>query len=445
MLAMSKTKSIIALLLSSLLIASWVGAASALEIREGATSKVAANEVIDDDVILAGETVTMDGTINGDLIASASTVTINGTVNGSVIIAAQSATINGKINGAIYGAAASLTLGANASVKRNMIYAGASLKTEKGSAIGRDAMLASYQLLLNGEIGRDVKAAAGAVELNGKVGRDLKVEVGEPSPGFGQSAPFAFIPGMPPMVDPGLRISPEAKIGGKLTYISAVEQTQTIQSKPESGVVYQTPVPDEDDMRRSPRTTNVTVDFGNWVLGRMRELITLLIIGLLAIWKLPTLMKDLTEMAEDEMLSSAGWGVVAWFGGFIGVALIAIVLLIIGGLTWVITLGELSGTVLSLGFSVLGAALAVFWFLAFYGSKVVVAYFGGKWIMEKLSPTLQNNYALMSIGVVIYVLLASIPFLGWLVGVAATIIGLGAMWLVAKERRDGSRGESTAA
>lgn len=441
---MSKVKIIIALVLSFLLITSLVGAALALEIREGGNSKVAANEVIDDDVILSGASVTMDGTINGDLIVTASTVTINGTVNGSVVLVAQSAMINGKINGTIYGAAASLTLGANAAVKRNLIYAGASVKTEKGSTVGRDAMLAGYQLLLNGEVGRDVKAAAGAVELNGKVGRDVQVDVGEPSPGFGQNAPFVNIPGMPPLIDPGLRISPEAKIGGKLTYTSAVEQIQTIQSKPESGVVYQTPMPDEDRTTRSPRTTNVSADIGNWVLGRVRELITLLIIGLLAVWKLPTLMKDLTEMLEDEMLSSAGWGVVTWLGGFIGTALIAILLLIIGGLTWVITLGELSGTVFSLGFSVLSAAFAVFWFLASYGSKVVVAYFAGKWITEKLSPTLQNNYALMSIGVVIYVVLASIPLFGWLVGIAATIIGLGAMWLVAKERRDGSRAESTA-
>lgn len=441
---MSKIKIIMALLLSSLLITSLVGAALALEIRSENNPKVAANEVIDDDVILAGETVTMDGTINGDLIASASTVTINGTVNGSVVIAAQSATINGKINGTIYGAAASLTLGSNASIKRNAISAGASIKTEKGSTIGRDAMLAGYQLLLNGEIGRDVKGSAGAVELNGKVGRDVQMDVGEPNPGFGKNAPFAQIPGMPPLVDPGLRISPEAKIGGKLTYTSAAEQTRTIQSKPEGGVAYQTPMPDEDEVRRSPRTTNVSLDIGNWLLGRVRELITLLLIGLLAIWKLPTLMKDLTEMVEDEILSSAGWGIVTWFGGFIGAALIAILLLVIGGLTWVITLGELSGTVFSLGFSVLGAAFAVFWFLMSYGSKVVVAYFGGKWIMGKLSPTLQNNFVLMSIGVVIYVVLASIPLLGWVIGVAATIIGLGAMWLVAKERRDGAHAESAA-
>lgn len=188
----------------------------------------------------------------------------------------------------------------------------------------------------------------------------------------------------------------------------------------------------------------MSLDFGNWVLGRVRELITLLLIGLLAIWKLPSLMKDLIEMIEDESLSSAGWGVVVFFGGFIGSALIVIALLIIGGLTWVITLGELSGTVFSLGFSSLGVAFAVFWFLISYGSKVVVAYFGGKWIMGKLSPTAQNNFVWMSIGVVIYVVLASIPLLGWIIGVAATIIGLGAMWLVAKERRDGSRAGSTA-
>jgi Tfp pilus assembly protein PilX len=39
------------------------------------------------------------------------------------------------------------------------------------------------------------------------------------------------------------------------------------------------------------------------------------------------------------------------------------------------------------------------------------------------------------IGVVIYVILRGIPILGWLVGLAVTLIGLGAMWLVYREQR----------
>jgi Na+/citrate or Na+/malate symporter len=89
----------------------------------------------------------------------------------------------------------------------------------------------------------------------------------------------------------------------------------------------------------------------------------------------------------------------------------------------------------------LGAAFAIFWVLMSYGSKVVVAYFVGMWLAEKFAPQLKNKFIWMGIGVLLYVIAASIPILGWFVGVAAIVVGLGAMWLLWREWRDGSRGE----
>ena len=46
---------------------------------------------------------------------------------------------------------------------------------------------------------------------------------------------------------PGLRIADSAEIGGSLTYTSPAEQDDAIETKPEGGIYYQTPVPDELD------------------------------------------------------------------------------------------------------------------------------------------------------------------------------------------------------
>jgi len=51
---------------------------------------------VDDDVILNGNAVVMDGVVNGSLLASGNTVTINGTVNGDVIALGSQVTIGTK-------------------------------------------------------------------------------------------------------------------------------------------------------------------------------------------------------------------------------------------------------------------------------------------------------------------------------------------------------------
>ena len=92
---------------------------------------------VDDDVILNGEAVVMDGVVNGLLIASGNTVTINGTVNGDVIAlgsqvtigtkavitgnlfaGAQSVTLDGQVDGSVAAGAASLTLSGRSEERR---------------------------------------------------------------------------------------------------------------------------------------------------------------------------------------------------------------------------------------------------------------------------------------------------------------------------------------
>ena len=58
---------------------------------------IAADETIDDDLFIAGETVTIRGVINGDVYAAGGTVDIDGVVNGDVLAAGGMVTISGQI------------------------------------------------------------------------------------------------------------------------------------------------------------------------------------------------------------------------------------------------------------------------------------------------------------------------------------------------------------
>jgi len=78
--------------------------------------------------------------------------------------------------------------------------------------------------------------------------------------------------------------------------------------------------------------------------------------------------------------------------------------------------------------------MAIFVLLISYGSKLVVAFWGGKWILSKLAPqAAESKIWPLVLGVVLYVLLRAIPVLGWVIGVIVTLLGLGAMWLVFRE------------
>ena len=96
----------------------------------------------------------------------------------------------------------------------------------------------------------------------------------------------------------------------------------------------------------------------------------------------------------------------------------------------VVTLGGLAWAVFGLGFASLGLLLVIFIILLVYGSKIVFAYWGGSLILRLISPK-QADLKIVAflIGVVIYTFLRMIPGFSAILGLVATILGTGAIWL----------------
>jgi len=394
----------------------------AVEFIEGDT--IAADQVIDDDVFIAGNNVVIDGTVNGDLFATGSGVTVNGLVKGSLVVAAQNIEINGTVEGSIYAGSSAMTLAENAIVDRNLYYGGFGLKSEPGSRVGRDLLAGVYQAQLSGEIGRDLLAALGALELNGKVGGDADVEVGDPGRGMEYMPPFFAPPGAPALIEPGIRVGSEAEVGGVLKYTSPVEQGDSIEAAPAGGVVYRTPRPGEPTTPTPSPRVSVELQIGQWILARARDFVTLLVLGGFGIWLIPALLKRWAERVRTQPLPSFGWGLV----------ILALLILAVGIFLGVVTLGGLARSFFGVGFSGLGLVFTIFTLLVSYGSKVVVAYLGGRLIVGQFSPkAVEHKVWPLLVGVAIYVLLRSIPFLGWILGMLVTLLGLGAIWLVFSE------------
>ncbi len=418
--------------------------------------KIGTDEVIDDDVLVEGDHVVVDGTVNGILFAFGETVTINGKVNGDVFAAGSTVEISstaeidgnvfmggqtirfeGKSTGSVFGGGSEMTLEETASVARNLYFGGFSFKSQSGSLIERDQFTGSYQALVSGEVGRDIQAAANAVELNGKVGRNVQIYMNETT-GESMDRMPEFVPYMPVPVEPGLRVSEDASVGGTMTYTSPVPQTDTIQGVAPEQLIYQTPMPVPEDPQRPivrPRI-ETRLPVLHWFFDFLRELAALLIFGGLALWLMPKVTQKVIDQARANPLPSAGYGLLTVLLGWVIAFVAASLIFGVGLLLTLLTLGAVSGPVFGLGFSALGLAVAVFGFLVSTGSKVVFSVLIGQLLVGKIAPQASHPkvWALLT-GVLIYALIRPIFLLGWLVAIIATVVGVGAMYLAYRAGR----------
>lgn len=402
---------------------------------------IEAGEVVEDDLFISTDVVQIDGDVNGDLFINSSTATINGlingnlivttgllqlngTVKGSIIFAGQEARLNGPVDGSLYAAGNSVHLEPKANLTRNVYFLGFSLETEPGSTIERDLLLNAYQGLLSGSVARDLQADLGALELAGSVGRNVNLVISGPGEGEGFSLYFPWMSGAPTQgVPSGLRVQETATIGGALYYKSRADQAASIASQPAGGVTFELNVEEATPVTRREL-------FINWLAGRVREMVTLLILAALAIWLLPSTLPAVTQVARRKLLPATGWGILLFFLSIGSTFFLAFLILLLSILIWAVTLSGLANAVFGIGFAGLSLAVAIFAFMLFLGSKLVVAHLIGRLILERLAPAAAEHRAWpLVLGLLIYVPLRGIPGFGFLIGLFVTLFGLGAIWL----------------
>ncbi|NOQ40475.1 MAG: hypothetical protein GQ562_09175 [Anaerolineales bacterium] len=395
---------------------------------------VEANEVIDDDLFIGGDTVEINGTVNGDVIAFGSVVKINGLINGSLVTGAQSILVNGKVAGSVYASSSTITLGSEAEIGRNLYYGGFNLSAESGSIVEKDLLVGAYQALLSGHVGRDVRAGVGALEINGFVGNDVYAEVAGPTEGQ-QTYFFPGAPGVETLVPSGIRISKDAEIGGSLEYKSSADQSAAIEISPAGGITFEydpamDPQSDPDEIGEISSSALVV----SWLVKQVRVFITLMLLGGLIVWQVPALLNRVGEKVERESMPSLGWGLVSILIVYLGAFIVAGLILAGAVFFGVVTLGELSRVILTVGFSSLALIMAAFGLLVSYGSKILVAYMVGKLLIRWLAPKFEDQPIWsMILGVLLYTFLRAIPYVGFTIGVFVTLIGIGAMWLAYRD------------
>lgn len=420
-------------LLAALLV---VPSVQAFEGRGGDTVVIKAGEVIDDDLYVAANRFTLDGTVKGDLVVVGSTIEINGTVEGDLIAAGQSVIVNGTVEDDARIAGYALTI--DGQIGDDLVSVGFSLDDKSGASVGGDLLFGGYQIVLAGDVTQDATLAGGAVKLAGAIGGSAEVNVGGTEPQAGGMPPMFFFPNMPavPSVPVGLTIDEGARIGGNLQYTA--NRPATIPGGVVGGEVAFTQYVPEVKPQAGPQVTvkppSAAALAARWFLGQVRYLITLLLIGAFMMWVVPDWTRKVARVVETRPWPSLGWGVVA-FAAFLVLMVALLIATIFLAITFgIVTLGGLAGRFVALGgivMSITGFAFSITWA---YVTRIVISLLLGQLIFRLFkSPAAEHRWWPILVGVVVFVIITAIPILGWLATAAAILFGLGAVWLWARD------------
>jgi hypothetical protein len=381
---------------------------------------IPAGSVVENDAIVAGQEVVIDGDVDGDLLILAIDATINGKVTGSVITTSQTVTVNGEIGGSLYTVGRELTLGEGSSVIRNVYFLGFRLATAPDSGIGRDLVGVSLSASLGGQVGRDLKAVIGILELLGQIAGG---EESDPAPSDDDS-------------DSQEKGSENTNIWQSIWNIS-----QGVALNAVGGAAYQPFWPlvidEADDAQKSMTKQN---GLQLWARIAFEEFVLLLITGLFLVWRYASKLEEWSDKARAKPLLASGYGfigIVVAINIFILSILSVILIFAIGFALGFASLWKLTFIFWALAFSILGLVVTLFFLFVFYGSKVIVAYMLSRLVVGVISEKALNyRYLLMFFGLLIYVLLQSIPYgIGTVINFVVIIIGLGSFWLVRRDKR----------
>lgn len=289
-----------------------VSTASASSFRSSENPSVPKDEVINDTLFIAGNSVIVSGIINGDVFCVGQNVNITGRVNGDVICAAQNIRISGNVKGDVRLAAQVINLAGK--VESNATTASQALMLEEGGSVSGDFTLGAGTAQIMGNIGRDLVASTDSLVINSQIGRSVSTE------------------------SESVRLNEKAKIAGALTYTSQNDADVQQGASVKGGLNKQDPPRDEE--RTGVLAT--AVGFGYTVLTLF---IASMVLALLVPKQLHTVTNEgLLQPGRTILIGLIACIVVPTLAVVLAVSLIGLPLGLLLGLGWIIAL-LLSGTV----------------------------------------------------------------------------------------------------
>ena len=343
---------------------------------------VPAGETVDDTLVAGGERIVIEGTVTGDVIAGGGRVEIHGIVHGNLVAWSQYIEVDGEVGGSMFVAGQYVTV--RGSVGGSLYAFGQDVRVLEGGRIAGSVASSSQGLTIDGVVDRGVLAGASRVDLGGVVQRNVVAQAGRVS------------------------VGPDGRIAGTLT----------------------ARVPDADDLRIDAAATLGTepeVQFWNGESSPSRYLTGSFYlrqaVWLLAAFVTGWLLLRVAPGAADVRFETPAATLRTLGVGFLCVVATPVAAIIAG-----LTLVGLPVALVAFGL----------WALGLYLAKIPVALFLGRTFLGPRGSGSGPPLALL-VGLLAVFVAVNLPFVGWIVNLALTLIGVGGLfaWVIAAYRSDG--------
>ena len=348
--------------------------ASAADLRQGSDVTVARTETVNDDIYAGAGTINIGGTVNGNVVAGGGTITVSGNITRDLIVGGGTINVTGHVGGSIIAAGGNLTL--SGPVEHDIVVTGGMIDISSGATIGRDLLVAGGTATVSAPVTRRVQMSSGSLTLKNHVGGDVRGRVDH------------------------LKLD-GAQIGGNLDYTSN-NAVELVNGARVAGTT----------TRHTPTDANSA---RNGFLGWLRELIGLFALGLLMIFLLPGLSARAIDTLRALPWPSLGIGAAI----LVITPLVALIIFIIG---------------LLIGGWWLGVLLVPIWILVLAVGYVVSGFLLGRLLFAQLGWGGYHDALALLGGLFVLTILGLIPILGGLVGLAAVVMGAGALALTVSQR-----------
>jgi cytoskeletal protein CcmA (bactofilin family) len=338
----------------------------ALDRRHSEFITVAANEIVDDTLLAAANTVRVEGVINGDLLAFGRNVEVRGTVKGDLLCWAQRTQISGTVEGRIYNFSREFDLDGQLghSLYGLMQY----MRVADRAHVGEGILAGAGDVSLEGEVKRSVNIFTSNADVSGSVGRDLSMAGGR------------------------LTVTSTGRIGGNLS--ARVHHLNDVHIADAATIAGKRDI--QLNVRKSQfARPRFYVHQAIWLAGAV-------LAGWLGLLLFPGFFRATTQTVASGWLSF-GLGIAILAG--VPVAMIVIAITLVG----------LPISLMLLSAYLVGIYLAKIWVGAYLGQ-----------ILLKPSGASKGDWVLgLLVGLLILTIIGFIPYLGGLVRLGVVCLGLG--------------------
>jgi len=357
-------------------------AAFAGEFRSGDTVILDGRESLQENLTIAGETVSINGEVSGDIVAVARSISMSGRMQGQIIAAAQRINLNGWVIGdgllfaqniAVTGQGVEDFRGAaqdvliDAPLTGELLVGAQTVTLGPNTKVAMDAVVGAQNLNIDGLIRGKLIAGAKKISISGTINGDADVWV-EKLVFYGDGRIKGNLKVHYTKTKPEIDGS---KVGGTVTFVK--EELADAGNKFWPNKIW-------------------------WVLAAIAT-------GMLLLWGFKRCMADDLKNALDKPIKMMGFG----FIGFIGIPVVAAIAIIL-----VLTVP-------------VGVSLLLVYFPALYFGWLIGSLLTGMFVLQRLMKDEPSAYLSMPVGIVLVSIIGLIPALGALFNLAILLIGLGAI------------------